>query len=264
MKDPSFPFYAQDFTVGVMHFSMAERGVYITLLAYQWVNGKIPKKRLGFILGSEWVECWDTVGEKFKEVEPGFLLNERLEAERDKRAQFKLKQAENGSKGGRPSKIKPKENPTETQTQTQNISQKKPLEDESEYDNEKEKEYEKEGAVEKQKRLPKLKNTEPELNIPFFTENFKTQWQLWKVFRDKEHKFKYKTVISEQAALNDLHNLSSGSEKIAIDIIHQSMAKGWKGFFELKNKPDGQQKSTSERFSDAVNSEAARNFTFGQ
>lgn len=161
MKDPSFPFYAQDFTVGTMHFSMAERGLYITLLAYQWVNGKIPKERLGIILGYDWDKYWVTVGEKFKEVEPGFLINERLEAERDKRARFKEKQSENGVKGGRPAKIKPKDNPTInpnetqtiTQTQTQRESQKKPLENENEYEYEKEKdnEYEKEGSGEKTK-----------------------------------------------------------------------------------------------------------------
>jgi hypothetical protein len=32
-----------------------------------------------------------------------------------------------------------------------------------------------------------------------------------------------------------LNNLASGIEDIAIKIIHQSMANGWKGFFQLKN-----------------------------
>jgi hypothetical protein len=73
------------------------------------------------------------------------------------------------------------------------------------------------------------------IQYPFFTENFKTQWQLWKVYKSKEFNFKYKSIESEQAALTELSNLSQKSEKKAIEIINQSMAKGWKGFFELKN-----------------------------
>ena len=33
----------------------------------------------------------------------------------------------------------------------------------------------------------------------------------------------------------ELSNLSQGKESTAIAIMNQSMAKGWKGFFELKN-----------------------------
>ena len=51
MKDPAFPFYAQDFLVGTMHMTFEETGAYIKLLAYQWTNKGISKKRLGFILG---------------------------------------------------------------------------------------------------------------------------------------------------------------------------------------------------------------------
>jgi uncharacterized protein YdaU (DUF1376 family) len=129
-KDPAFPFYAQDFLTGVMHFNMAERGIYITLLAYQWAHGKIPKKRLGFILGYDWEQHWDIVRFKFIELDDDFIINERLESERDKRAAFKEKQRINGLKGGR----KPKNNPNNSQIETQTHTQKKPLE--SEYENE--------------------------------------------------------------------------------------------------------------------------------
>lgn len=145
MKDPAFPFYAQDFLTGVMHFSMEERGMYITLLAYQWAHGKIPKKRLGFILGSDWVNAWVAVGEKFIDVDEDFVANLRLEEEREKRARFKEKQVENGKRGGR----KPKVNPNESQTQSQTYTQIKPLEDENEYEDEKEYEEGKEGMGEK-------------------------------------------------------------------------------------------------------------------
>lgn len=90
-------------------------------------------------------------------------------------------------------------------------------------------------VIEKPKRKTKNEVSEIELQMPFFTEVFKAQWQLWKVFRSKEHQFHYKSVISEQAAIDDLHKIASGDEKNAIAIIHQSIAKGWKGFFEIKN-----------------------------
>lgn len=103
------------------------------------------------------------------------------------------------------------------------------------------------GMGEKPKKQPKPKaDPEPEVIMPFETETFKAQWQVWKVFRKKEHRFEYKTTISEQAALKELSEFAEGNEKTAIAIIHQSIAKGWKGFFELKNQPHGtgQQQNT--------------------
>jgi len=88
-------------------------------------------------------------------------------------------------------------------------------------------------AVEKQKKA-KSEIQKQEVEYPFFTENFKVQWQAWKVYKSKEHNFKYKSIQSEQASLIELSNLSSGKETTAIAIMNQSMAKGWKGFFELK------------------------------
>lgn len=86
-----------------------------------------------------------------------------------------------------------------------------------------------------------------DVTYPFTSENFLYQWRIWKDFKAKEHKFFYKTPQSEQAALNELITLAGGIEENAIAIIHQSMAKGWKGFFELKNplQSNGQQQSAS-------------------
>ncbi|MBE8727955.1 hypothetical protein [Flavobacterium hungaricum] len=81
----------------------------------------------------------------------------------------------------------------------------------------------------------KAKVQKSEVDLPFETEKFKVQWQLWKAYKAKEHKFNYKSIESEQASLTELTNLSNGLEETAILIMNQSMAKGWKGFFELKN-----------------------------
>lgn len=100
----------------------------------------------------------------------------------------------------------------------------------------------KEGTGEKPKKeaIKKI-----EIIFPFDSLQFKTQWQLWKTYKAKEHNFKYKSEISEQASLTELSNLSGGDESKAIAIMNQSMTKGWKGFFELKNVVNGKQQQGS-------------------
>jgi len=85
---------------------------------------------------------------------------------------------------------------------------------------------------------------EPRLIEYPFSENFKNFWQEWKSYKKTEFKFNYKSIQSEQAALQDIVTKSGGKEEVAIIMIKQSMANGWKGFFELKNfKNDGTTKS---------------------
>jgi hypothetical protein len=61
------------------------------------------------------------------------------------------------------------------------------------------------------------------------------EWLKWKEFKKTEFNFKYKSGISEQASKTELINLSGNNEEIAIKIIEQSIANGWKGFFKLRN-----------------------------
>jgi len=84
--------------------------------------------------------------------------------------------------------------------------------------------------------------TKPDLIFPFDTPTFLKNWELWKQYKKEQHKFTYKH-ISEQAALKSISNLSSGNEEKAIQIIHQSINNGWKGFFELKNNSNGNNKT---------------------
>lgn len=128
-KDPAFPFYASDFSDGCQLLTMEERGMYITCLAFQWTHeNRIPKKRLGLLVGIDWDKWPDELKQKF--VDKGeYLVNLRLLSERQKRNAFKAKQKLNGSKGGRPKKT---ENPNETQ----HITQKNPLENENESESE--------------------------------------------------------------------------------------------------------------------------------
>lgn len=88
---------------------------------------------------------------------------------------------------------------------------------------------------EKDKDKDKDKEKAREIIFPFDTDKFKGWWKEWKGYKHKEHDFKYKSKASEQAALKKLANMSQGDESKAIQLIEESMANGWKGFFELKN-----------------------------
>jgi hypothetical protein len=71
------------------------------------------------------------------------------------------------------------------------------------------------------------------VELPWEDDRFTEAWKLWTNFKKEQFQFAYKQ-ISEQGALNDLVDLSGGDMEKAIEIIHQSIKKGWKGFFELK------------------------------
>jgi hypothetical protein len=70
----------------------------------------------------------------------------------------------------------------------------------------------------------------------FFTEDFIPIWEKWKNYKEKEHRFKFKTPDSEEANFTELLHLSESIQSKAIAIIQQSIANGWKGLFQLKNK----------------------------
>lgn len=87
----------------------------------------------------------------------------------------------------------------------------------------------------------------PENVINPFSENFLDTWQLWKDFRLGYDKFKYKGVFSEQLALKKLSELSGYDELVAVEIVEQSISRQWTGFYEFKNKKNGQPNSNKER-----------------
>ncbi len=89
---------------------------------------------------------------------------------------------------------------------------------------------------------------------PFDSENFMKWWGYWREYKRKEYKFKYASSISEQAAAKELSNLANGNEETAIKIIEQSMANGWKGFFELKSK-SGSDPGLTQRLINELNNE---------
>lgn len=121
MKKPAISFYPDNFLGGVAFMSMEERGIYITLLAYQALRGNIPQERLGFLVGLTWDNLPELVKEKFTLNNKGEIYNERMFYEIEKRAAFIEKQTKNGKLGGRPRKDeKPKKNPETNPNETLN------------------------------------------------------------------------------------------------------------------------------------------------
>jgi hypothetical protein len=208
-KDPAFLFYSSDFLNGVADLTMDERGQFITLLCLQHQKGTLTDKTIRLSLGSVSVD----VLSKFIKDKDGNFFNERLQEEIEKRIQFTESRRNNGSKGGRP----------KNNTKPIGLAKHNLMEDVNENENE-----DINTNVNKEK-----------VELPFESYQFKDAWEQFKFYKKKEFKFTYKTKQSEIAALKELLILSKGHEDIAIKIINQSMANGWKGLFNLKEDAKG-------------------------
>lgn len=77
-----FPFYTKEWTASVGHMSATQRGVYLSMLVYQWDNGTVPDcpKQCSRIAGAQPLhdDDWAVVREKFH-AEHGRLVNHKLE-----------------------------------------------------------------------------------------------------------------------------------------------------------------------------------------
>jgi hypothetical protein len=101
-----------------------------------------------------------------------------------------------------------------------------------------------EGNAIKEKKGKEIKEIKI-INTNNFSEDFLKDWNTWLNFKKTNFKFTYKTIESEQIAFNSLYKLSNQNQNTAREIIHQSIANGYKGLFELKQnqnaKPTNQQ-----------------------
>tara|TARA_R110002051_G_scaffold323216_1_gene416084 strand:- start:1009 stop:1881 length:873 start_codon:yes stop_codon:yes gene_type:complete len=104
-KAPAFQFYAGDFLsdLKVASMNMEERGVYITLLAYSWLEDGLPDnpEKLARLCGNpeSWESSWLTVGECFFLADDGKLYNSKMEEIREELISYKNKMSNAGKKG---------------------------------------------------------------------------------------------------------------------------------------------------------------------
>lgn len=100
-KDPTFPFYAQDYLVDTIRWTRDMQGLHVSLMAESWANGGIPDddgKPLG--LGSTDVQPWFKIKHKWCLVN-GLWINTKLEEVRSEREAFREKQREKGILSGK-------------------------------------------------------------------------------------------------------------------------------------------------------------------
>ncbi len=86
------------------------------------------------------------------------------------------------------------------------------------------------------------------INLPFNSKRFSNAWSLWKGYKKKDFRFSFKSAISESTALSKLHKMSEGNEENALLIIEQSVANGWKGFFELSKSQNKKSNEPSQDY----------------
>ena len=104
-KDPAFLFYPGDWNLGTMHMTLLEKGAYLELLMLQFSRGKFTIAHAKHMLNGSFDLVWATISEKFK-CEEGFYWNERLQLEKDKRANFTNSRRTNALKEKTPIKTK--------------------------------------------------------------------------------------------------------------------------------------------------------------
>jgi len=108
-KSPAFRLYAADFYMDTLTWDADDIGVYFCLLMAEWVNGplendthklaKIAKKT-----HQKFIKNFAKIHQKFSvlKTENGeFLINERLESEREKQIEYRKNQSEYGRIGAK-------------------------------------------------------------------------------------------------------------------------------------------------------------------
>lgn len=100
-RSPAFQFYPKEFLSSskVMAMSMTERGIYITLLATQWLDGHLPADHaaLARLVGvplRQFERMWPHNLDRCFVAKGDRLVNVRLEQERTKQALFRRRQSD--------------------------------------------------------------------------------------------------------------------------------------------------------------------------
>ncbi len=212
-KDPAVLFYTSDFLSGTFTMTDEQVGKYMRLLCIQHQKGMLTEQDMLSIC-----KAYDEqVYSKFVR-EGGYFYNIRMKTEADRRKKFSESRKKNAEsvknqqdKPKSTSKAYAKHMETETINENETI------------------------------------NTTEFVNP--FGENF-SAWSGWLDYKREEHREKYRSPKTEQAAADKLYKLSGGNQETAKLIIQQSIENRWKGLFELKNTSNGTKKTGHPTFDD--------------
>lgn len=177
---------AERFLVDTSELANEELGVYVRLLATQWVNKDLPTEmdRLAALTQCELEKfkiIWKKISTKFALVDFR-LVNLRMEVDRKSIARKTYFTSIAGTAG-------------------QDTKKKKVLK---------------------------------EIIYPWSDALFLEAWDLWKKYKKESYRFSYKSVISEQAALLALTEISINSTD-AIALIKYAIARCWQGIYFNEN-----------------------------
>ncbi len=224
MNDPAFLFYVNDWAGGTQWLSRLQRGGYLDLLLYQVDNTSFSYDIAKTVLGTDFNEIWPIIKAKFKE-ENGLFFNEKMRKVLNDRHQYT--ESRRANRLGKKNK--------KTHDKHMKKTRKSYVEHMGNGDiNENEDEIKK-GNAKGKKIEGTAEQLRQNLELPWSGEKFDAAWTGWKQYKKSEHGFKYKSELSETAALKELSEFSEGNEEKAIQIIQTSIANGWKGFFKIKN-----------------------------
>lgn len=98
-------------------------------------------------------------------------------------------------------------------------------------------EEETESEVETKPNPKKRDANATELNFSMFNNQIIVfHWKEWSEYKQAEHREKFKSIKTEQLAINKLGEMCGHDAEKAKMIIEQSMSNRWKGLFELKKQ----------------------------
>jgi hypothetical protein len=236
---PYFQFEPAEYlTKDVSFCSLSAQGLFINLCAYYWQREcSLTKEQILRRLNYP-KELNELITEGVIDLENENIIIKFLDVQYDNATTKSRINSENGAKGGRPKK--PKRNPKETETKPNQ----KPIESES-------KGIREEKII--QDDIIQEDIIKREIVFPFDSENFLNQWEVWKTYKKEQHRFTYKSEASEQAALTQLQKMSTNQERKAIEILHHTMANGWKGFVEPKTDPRKETQDAFQAVKDKIN-----------
>jgi uncharacterized protein YdaU (DUF1376 family) len=101
---PAFQFYAADFDTATSTWELDEVGLYIRLLSYQWINGKLPNdprklSKIARISPKKFSNLFQIVSKKFISDGNGNIFNLRLEKVRQEQTKYRESQSKHGKRG---------------------------------------------------------------------------------------------------------------------------------------------------------------------
>lgn len=209
-KPPAVQFYTGDFLTGTQLMSNAEVGLYIRLLCIQAEQGSIPDDagRLVQAFGPSTKDLWPAVRKKFQPgEEPGTLINERMSDVMKARDAFRERQAEKGR-----ASAASRSNPGSTVVQPKGNHGSTPVEPIGDGDRDT-------NSGEKERAS--------ELTWPAFAgPKVKAKWAEFIAYRIREKRSRYKSVDTEQKALN-LCARYFPSGLLFVEALDHSMARQW-------------------------------------